>query len=183
MHVKSANQSEIRLTLETTIAVANGIETADYDVIQELHDAGFSRVRDADSQAVDRLLIRIRGLLSLIRDLPDAPLEALTTRINAELDKVPVSPSLVDHDEIGMHLHWTPATATLDDRVITDILIALAHELCDNGTTRIGRCDASDCENLFFDGTRNHSKRFCADQRCATRTHTADHRARQRDSA
>ena len=36
------------------------------------------------------------------------------------------------------------------------------------------------CDHLFYDATRNGSRRFCSDPRCASRTHTADHRARQR---
>ena len=64
---------------------------------------------------------------------------------------------------------------------LVSISMALAQELCDNGTIRFGRCGAADCDQLFYDGTRNRSRRFCADPRCASRTHTADHRARQRN--
>ena len=67
-----------------------------------------------------------------------------------------------------------------DDQVIADFLMALSQEVCDHGTTRFGVSAATDCDHLFFDATRNGSRRFCADPRCASRTHTADHRARQR---
>ena len=61
-----------------------------------------------------------------------------------------------------------------------DFLMALAQELCEHGTSRFGTCAATDCSHLFYDVTRKGSRRFCADPRCASRTHTADHRARQR---
>ncbi|MGL4297698.1 MAG: CGNR zinc finger domain-containing protein, partial [Candidatus Neomicrothrix subdominans] len=51
------------------------------------------------------------------------------------------------------------------------------------GTARFGQCDASGCDWLFYDATRNRSRRFCSDPRCASRTHTADHRARRRANA
>jgi len=88
----------------------------------------------------------------------------------------------VAHDGAGPHLHWTPTTATFDQQVVADVLMALAHELCDNGTNRFGRCAASGCDDLFYDGTRNRSRRFCDDPKCASRTHTAQHRARRRTS-
>lgn len=181
MHVKSANQSEIRITLETAVVLANGLETTDFDVAGVLREAGFSGIDAAKPGALARLEERLLELVPLLRDLPSGKLKNLTSRINVALSELPVSPSMVDHDDIGLHLHWTPATASLDDRIITDLLVALAHEMCDTGTSRFGRCAAADCDDLFYDGTRNHSRRFCADQRCATRTHTAEHRARQRE--
>ena len=86
------------------------------------------------------------------------------------------------HDGAPLHIHWTPSTATFDDQVIADILMALAQEVCDHGTTRFGRCAATDCDHLYYDATRNGSRRFCSDPRCASRTHTADHRARRRNT-
>ena len=71
---------------------------------------------------------------------------------------------------------------TFDDQVMADFLMALANELCDNGTKRFGRCAADDCDRLFYDTSRNGSRRFCSDPRCASRTHTADHRKRKQDS-
>ncbi|MEO6571207.1 MAG: CGNR zinc finger domain-containing protein [Ilumatobacteraceae bacterium] len=34
---------------------------------------------------------------------------------------------------------------------------------------------------MFYDATKNRSRRFCSDPRCASRTHTAAHRARTID--
>jgi len=71
-------------------------------------------------------------------------------------------------------------TASFDDQVIADMLMAICFDVCEHGTTRFGVCAAADCEHLFYDATRNGSRRFCSDPRCASRTHTAEHRARRR---
>jgi predicted RNA-binding Zn ribbon-like protein len=112
--------------------------------------------------------------------LPGAEPEPTVAWINTQLAGIHITPSLTDHDGADLHIHWTPAAATFDDQVVADFLMALAQELCDHGTGRFGTCAASDCEHLFYDVTRNGSRRFCADPRCASRTHTAEHRSRQR---
>src|SRR6056297_2297630 len=124
----------------------------------------------------------IRLTLEAVVDLTNALDEAhdAVHWVNRELGSVSIAPSLTAHDGAALHLHWTPGGATFDDQVMADVLMALAQELADGGTGRFGRCAAADCERLFYDATRNRSRRFCSDPRCASRTHTADHRARQR---
>jgi predicted RNA-binding Zn ribbon-like protein len=100
--------------------------------------------------------------------------------VNDQLAALTITPSVTDHDGSGLHIHWTPAAGRFDDQVVADVMMALAQELCDHGTTRFGTCAASGCSHLFYDSTRNRSRRFCADPRCASRTHTAVHRARRR---
>jgi predicted RNA-binding Zn ribbon-like protein len=145
-----------------------------------LDEAGFTGAADAPQAAIDRITSRVRALIPLISSLPDADAGAVVESVNAELAHLPIAPSITDHADSGLHIHWTRAVAAFDDQVIADLLMALATELCDHGTQRFGRCAATDCDDLFYDATRNRSRRFCADPRCASRTHTADHRARQR---
>lgn len=180
VHAATVSQSEIRFTLETTVDMINNLTADTTDLRKILSDAGFSRAAEASEAAVARVEQRLRSLEPLIQDLPDLTAEELTPRINQALATLSIMPSLIDHDGVGTHMHWTSTTASFDDQIMTDVLIAVAQELCDNGSIRFGRCDAADCTDLFYDGTRNRSKRFCADPRCATRTHTADHRARQK---
>jgi predicted RNA-binding Zn ribbon-like protein len=183
MQVTSVSESEVRLTLETAIDVANDQDEPPFDLRLILRSAGFSRAGDASQASIGRLERRFRdGLTDLLRALPDMDSEAAANRVNEELTELHVAPSIVDHDEIGPHIHWTPPSARFDDQVITDVLMAVTQELCDHGTSRFGRCGADHCDRLFFDSTRNGSRRFCSDPRCASRTHTADHRARQRRS-
>ncbi|MDJ0770827.1 MAG: CGNR zinc finger domain-containing protein [Ilumatobacter sp.] len=180
MHVASVTDAEIRMTLEVMVDVANGLIEEDLDLRRVLSEAGFSRAPDASAASMRRAEQRMAQLLPFLRELGELDVATAATRINGELTELPITPSIVDHDDVGPHIHWTPSTATFDDQFIADVLMSLTHELCDNGTIRFGRCGADDCERLFYDATRNRSKRFCNDPRCASRTHTADHRARQR---
>lgn len=181
MQLSSVSQSEVRLTLETAVEVVNGQTEAGFDLREVLRSAGFSRARDASQASIDRLAARFRaGLSGLLRSMADVDPEVAADRVSEELTELHVAPSIVDHDGIGPHIHWTPPTALFDDQVTTDVLMALAQELCDHGTDRFGRCAAERCDHLYYDTTRNGSRRFCSDPRCASRTHTADHRARQR---
>ena len=179
MYVASVTDAEIRLTLEATFELANDAVGDDPDLRAVLVDAGFSRAAEASEASVQRLTARIRALTPFLGALGDLEPEEASTRISEELIELPITPSIVDHGS-GLHIHWTPTTAKFDDQVMADVMMALAHEVCDNGTIRFGRCDADDCDRLFYDATRNRSKRFCNDPRCASRTHTADHRARRR---
>jgi len=180
MHVASVSESEIRITLEAVVDVANGLIDDDLDLRPLLAERGFSRSTGASIASMQRAEQRMSELLPFMRQLPDLDADTAARRVNEELTELPITPSIVDHNHVGPHIHWTPPTAKFDDQLLADFLMALAQELCDNGTIRFGRCDAEDCDRLFYDATRNRSKRFCSDPRCASRTHTADHRARRR---
>lgn len=183
MYVAGGHQQEIRLTLEVTVELVNALLDGDADVRAVLGDGGFSRSRNASEASLLRVASRLRELSPIVLALPDLDVEAAAELVNERLEDLSISPAIIDHDGVGPHIHWTPATATFDDQVIADVLMALTQELCDDGTTRFGRCGATDCEQLFYDRTRNRSRRFCADPRCASRTHTADHRTRQREES
>ena len=185
VHLASVTQSESRITLDTTFELLNGLrsdppDNEAVDTRAVLVARGFTRAGNASDASVQRLASRLRALGPFLRSLPDTEAEAAIGRVNEELTELPITPSIAAHDGAGPHMHWTPSTATFDDQVMADILMSLAYELCDNGTIRFGRCGAADCDDLFYDSTRNRSRRFCADPRCASRTHTADHRARRR---
>ena len=117
---------------------------------------------------------------AIIETLPDAALADAVAGVNAELSACPLAPALVAHDGAALHIHWSGANASFGVQVVADVLMALAQTLCEHGTERFGRCAAEGCQRLFFDATKNRSRRFCSDPRCASRTHTAQHRARQR---
>ncbi len=180
MHVASPTRSEIRLTLETTVDLVNASAEPGFDPRSILEAAGFTRADKASDASILRLRARIEALSTLVRGLGDLGVADASDLVNEQLTELPIRPSIADHGGAGPHLHWTPATATFDDQVISDVVMALASELCDNGTSRFGVCAADGCDRVFYDSTRNRSRRFCTDPRCASRTHTADHRARRR---
>ncbi len=181
--LNSVTKSELRLTLEATVALHNQLRPESDttgDTRSTLTERGFARSAGASAASIDRLERRIRELGPLLQALPDLDADQAISRVNEQLTELPITPSVLAHDGVGPHLHWTPTTARFDDQVMSDICMALAFELCDDGTGRFGRCAATNCDDLFYDATRNHSRRFCDDPRCASRTHAADHRARKR---
>jgi predicted RNA-binding Zn ribbon-like protein len=188
VYVRSGHDTEIRLTLEAAVDLLNALADADTadgipaDVRTLLDEHQFTRAAGASAAAITRVETRIRAMAPALRELAEGDAEAIIDWVNHELATIPITPSLTEHDGADLHIHWTPSTATFDDQVVADVLMALAQEVCDHGTERFGRCAANDCDHLFFDATRNRSRRFCADPRCASRTHTADHRARRRSS-
>lgn len=185
MYVTSGHDAEVRLTLEAMVDLVNAFhdsETASVDVRSVLAEHSFTRAAAASDASITRTRRALESMLPTMRSLPDADVDAVVPWINDQLTDIDITPSMTAHDGAGLHIHWTPATATFDQQVVADILMALAQEVCDHGTTRFGICAASDCDHLFYDATRNGSRRFCSDPRCASRTHTADHRARRRSS-
>lgn len=180
MHVAPTHQSEIQLTLELTVDMVNAYGDDELDVRKALVEGGFPRAAKASAASIARVRARLAELSPFFVALPDLDALDAAAQVNEELTELTITPSVVAHDGVGPHIHWTSNTATFDDQVIADVLMALTQELCDNGADRFGRCAADDCDRLFYDGTRNRSRRFCADPRCASRTHTAQHRARKK---
>ncbi len=185
VYVTSGHDTEIRLTLEAMVDLVNSLADAQrtgesVDLRGLLAAQGFTRAPDASTASIQRVEARVAEIAGRVRSLPDAEIGSVVEWVNDALAALTISPSMTSHDGAGLHIHWTPATATFDDQVLADVLMALAQEICDHGTTRFGTCAASGCDHLFYDATRNRSRRFCNDPRCASRTHTADHRARQR---
>ncbi|MDG1267738.1 MAG: CGNR zinc finger domain-containing protein [Ilumatobacter sp.] len=183
MYVASVTESEHRITLEAMVDLHNALaDTPTANPRSILAEAGFSRAPDASAASLHRLTGRIENIEAFLAQLPDLETDMASARVTEELTELPITPSIVDHGGVGPHIHWTPPTARFDDQVMADLMMALAHEVCDNGTIRFGICAAADCSRLFYDATRNRSKRFCSDPRCASRTHTADHRRRQSET-
>ena len=186
MYVTSGHDTEIRLTLEAMVELVNALSDAQRgdaaDVRGVLHEHGFTRAQGASAASIRRVESQMSHMIDTLAALATAAPDPTARWISAQLAILHITPSLTAHDGAGLHIHWTPTTAAFDEQVIADILMALAQEICDQGTERFGTCAAVDCDHLFYDATRNGSRRFCSDPRCASRTHTADHRARRRSS-
>lgn len=178
MHATSAGD-EVRLTVDAGMELANALADGS-DVRSVLVAHGFSRAPGASDAEVAEVTRRFGQVAAIIATLPETALADAVAAVNAELSACPVAPALVAHDGAPLHIHWSNATASFGVQVVADVLMALARTLCEHGTERFGRCAADGCERLFFDATKNRSRRFCSDLRCASRTHTAQHRARLR---
>jgi predicted RNA-binding Zn ribbon-like protein len=180
MHVGADSlESEMRLAVEAMVELANAAPepAAVREILVEHRYSGAEEATDDDLR---RLIEVFRPVAALARELPGLSLDAAVARANELLATREVRPSVQSHDGAPLHIHWTAATAPFPDQVVTDVVMALTQTLCDTGVDRFGTCGADDCGALFFDTTRNHSRRFCSDPKCASRTHTAEHRARAR---
>lgn len=190
MHVRTDSlDEEIRVTVDAAIEAANvaaGEPLPDLEHLdrpEQLREVlvahEFLRAHRANDAELAAFADRMVSLGRLLQALPGAPLSEAVDAVNAQLEAAAIAPSLSAHDGSALHIHWTSPSTPFAHQVSVDLLMALAQTLCDHGTERFGRCAADDCARLFFDTTKNRSKRFCTDPRCASRTHTAAHRARQ----
>lgn len=183
MHVHADSlDAEIQGTVDAAIELANTIAEDPEDLALRLRsvlvDHDFTRAVIATDAELEAFADRCVPIARLVAMLPDAELADAVHRVNASLESSAIAPSLSAHDGFALHIHWTSPTTPFAHQVAVDLLMAMAQTLCDHGTERFGRCAAEDCERLFYDATKNHSRRFCSDSRCASRTHTAAHRAR-----
>ena len=190
MHVRADSiDDEIRLTVDAAVELANisaGEPLPEHESLPDLErlravlvDYEFLRARGATDAELGAFADRLVSVGRLVRSLPDVDLSDAVEAINAQLEAAAIAPSLSAHDGFALHIHWTGPRTPFAHQVAVDLLMALAQTLCDHGTERFGRCAAEECERVFHDTTKNHSRRFCTDPRCASRTHTAAHRARQ----
>jgi predicted RNA-binding Zn ribbon-like protein len=188
VHVRADSlEDEVRITVDAAVEISNELITDDTESSDEqferlravlvAHD--FLRARRASADELAELADRCQPLARLVRSFPDAELAAAVAAVNHQLQGCAIAPTLSAHDGFALHIHWTAADSPFAHQVTVDLLMALAQTLCDHGTARFGRCAADDCVRTFYDTTKNRSRRFCADPRCASRTHTAAHRARR----
>lgn len=174
---------ELRVTIDAAMELANVISDDEPGLAERIrgvlvkHD--FVRAKTADPSELEAFVDRSVPLARLFTALPDLDLPVAVDRVNGALESCAIAPSLSSHDGFALHIHWTAPTTPFAHQVAVDLLMGLAQTLCDHGVDRFGRCAADGCEHVFYDSTKNRSRRFCSDPRCASRTHTAAHRARR----
>ncbi|MGO4599211.1 CGNR zinc finger domain-containing protein [Terrabacter sp. 2RAF25] len=125
----------------------------------------------AELEGVRRLRPRLRGFW----EQDEAGVVALVNDLLAGARAVP---QLVDHDDVGWHIHATPADAPLAQRMAVEAAIAVIDVVRAGELARLRVCEAVDCDDVVVDLSRNRSRRFC-EGGCAARAHTAAYRARQ----
>ena len=143
------------------------------DVFLREHDMDPAGVRDGDIRAVRQLADRLHAVFVV-----DDPAEAVEV-VNAVLVEAGALPQIAGHDGTDWHMHYYPAGARPVDRLAVTAAMGLAVVLCTAGIRRLGRCDSSDCNDVYVDTSRNNRRRFCSDG-CGNRAHVAAHRARRR---
>ncbi|WP_198683812.1 CGNR zinc finger domain-containing protein [Peristeroidobacter agariperforans] len=123
------------------------------------------------------LSMRLRGV---IHHLLEEDLEAAAGVLNEMLAEHPAHPHLAKEDG-RWRLHHHPADAQLVPMYVSICAEALARMIGEGLVDRFGRCEAKGCDILFFDTSKNGTRRFCSTT-CQSRTKTAVFRQRQRAS-
>lgn len=157
---------------------------ADLSTLESLQEflAGREALLARASVADLRPLRRIAAELATVVDDSAAGNEvAVVARLNALLVEHPVRPHISGHDARGWHLHVNDRNDPVAAILIGQALYGMTLAVTELGADRFGRCAAASCGRAFFDGTANHSKRFCS-ARCATRTNVAAYRQRRTTS-
>lgn len=103
----------------------------------------------------------------------------LIDEINSILTEVNATPTVVRHDHTGWHFHVTDQGSPLAQRLAAEAAMVFADLARGDELSRLGTCEAVDCDNVLFDFSKNQSRRFCDSGNCANRTHVAAYRARQ----
>jgi predicted RNA-binding Zn ribbon-like protein len=84
--------------------------------------------------------------------------------LNDYLQQSPVVRELVKSED-----GWRMVFSTTQkgwSRVIEAIVTSFIHSLIEGHLSRVKICDNKDCLWVFYDATKNHSKRYCDDKMC-----------------
>ncbi|GAA1421751.1 CGNR zinc finger domain-containing protein [Agrococcus citreus] len=115
--------------------------------------------------------------LDIVERLWDGDRDAVATLVNRVFREAEARPHLVRHDDHDWHLHGLPAGAPIADAIVVDAAMAFVDLVRADDTARCKRCGDSRCDRMFFDQSRNRSRRFCSTT-CQSRTNVAAFRAR-----
>jgi len=115
-------------------------------------------------------------LYDALERLPDGDVDGAVALINDLLRATKAAPQLTRREGAPWHLHFgSPDAAT---GWIAEFATATAMLLGSDEIHRLRRCEATRCDDLFLDSTRNRTQRFCSTA-CQNRTKVAAHRARR----
>lgn len=96
------------------------------------------------------------------------PAQPLMARFNAMLGQL-LAGARIEHTEGGFAWSWKGMEEGLD-RMLGPILHSAADLLTSDDLQRIGECeDDRGCGYLFYDASRNHSRRWCSMESCGNR--------------
>jgi predicted RNA-binding Zn ribbon-like protein len=118
-----------------------------------------------------------RALSHVFRDLDRGAMDAAASRLNDLLSKHPAHPHLAK-EQGQWRLHHHPMDVALVPMWTSICAEAVARMLGTGHGKRFGACEAPDCGRIFFDVSKNASRRFCS-LSCQNRVKAAAFRRRQ----
>jgi predicted RNA-binding Zn ribbon-like protein len=137
------------------------------------NDPTWPAVRRRDVPGLVELAARLRHVFDALH-LGD--LDGAAERLNVLLAAHPAHPHLAK-DDGTWHLHHHPAEAALVPMATAISAEAVARVIGAGAASRLGTCDAQDCERVFLDSSKNVSRRFCSTT-CQNRSKAAAFRRR-----
>jgi predicted RNA-binding Zn ribbon-like protein len=133
-----------------------------------------ARLRERDTP---RFLGLARDLHQVFRDLHHGDIDAAASRLNGLLSEYPAHPHLAkEHGQWRLHHH--PMDTGLVPMWSAICAEGMARMIGAGCGDRFGACEAADCGRVFFDLSRNASRRFCSTT-CQNRVKAAAFRLRR----
>ncbi len=144
-----------------------------------------TRILAVDPPSVARLsradapgfLALARSLRELFHDLDRGDVDGAAGRLNGLLSSHPAHPHLAKEDG-RWRLHHHPSDVALVPMWTSICAEAMARMLGYGHADRFGVCAARDCDRVFFDHSKNGSRRFCSTT-CQNRVKAAAFRRRE----
>lgn len=175
------HDTELNLTFLQALAdtVAEASESGDDELSTEAQLGAllaawkFSGRIDHDA----RELRDVRAARDRIRDVWGEDEQTAVAWVNDTLARARAVPRLVDHDDLGWHIHATDLEAPLAERILVEAAMSLVDVIRAGRLERLRDCEADDCVGIFVDLSKNGSKRFCS-TRCGNRMAVRAYRAR-----
>ena len=140
-----------------------------------LDDVGWRSGRSRDEAE----LHAVRALRPQLRELWLLGELALVERVNEILLRFRALPQVVEHDDLGWHIHAVPRDAPLATQMVVEAAMAMTDVLRAGELDRLKTCAAADCDAVVVDLSRNRSKRFC-EGGCGNRENVRAYRDRLR---
>jgi len=176
--VTFAHDTEVALVaaaaLVNSASDGDSLQTPE-DLVGFLDDQGWFGSRAGTRAELDA----VRALRPRLRELWRLPEQDLVPRVNEILAEAAALPQLVDHDDLGWHIHAVPQDAPLATRMAVEAAMAFTDVIRSGELDRLKTCAADDCDNVVLDLSRNRSKRFCEDG-CGNRENVRAYRDRLR---
>jgi predicted RNA-binding Zn ribbon-like protein len=107
-----------------------------------------------------------------------APEHADLAQLNDALSRA-LAHLRVSKPSTGFVWEWAPDREALD-RVLWPVVQSAADVLHSGEVARVGRCGGKDCDWLFLDMSRNHSRRWCDMRDCGNRAKARRHYERMK---
>ena len=115
---------------------------------------------------LDRLRLLRGELATVFTSAVDGEERTAAGALNVLLTVHPVHPVLVQHDGEPWHIHLSES-GSVTDRYAAASVIGLSLLLSALGKERLGICAIAACDRVYIDGSKNKSRRYCAEHSAA----------------